>query len=258
MIRYFEENDRKTVISIWHNAFGDGPKFVSDFLDVFGKYMLVFEECGRVVSMLTLLPVTVNGEKGRYVYAVATDEAFRNRGFAGELIEYAKSFLKKENENFLVLMPQNDGLFAYYKKLGFFELKCAQKIDKTVLLNEKNDIFAEEIDSVTYFKLRDTYFTGRKYVKWDIKMLDFFAKIYNGKYLKLSKGKKTVGCAFCHIQGNKIVISELLTKEDVLDSIGSFFDKNQVIGFKESKNGERVAMVYPESFSDCYFGIGMN
>lgn len=258
MIRFFEEKDRKTVILIWQDAFGDNEKYISEFLDIFGKYMLVLEKCGKIVSMLMLFPVTINGEKGRYIYAVATDKAFRNQGFAGELVEYAKNFIKEENEKFLVLLPQNSGLFGFYKKFGFCELKCAKKIDKAISFHEKNDILTEEITPCEYFKLREDYFSDRKYVKWDIDMLGFFAKMYNGKYLKLSKNGKTIACAFCHIRGDKIVISELLTRGNVLDNIGGFFGKSRILGFKESKNGERFAMIYPESFSGCYFGIGMN
>ncbi|MBR4720389.1 MAG: GNAT family N-acetyltransferase [Clostridia bacterium] len=258
MIRFFKETDRKDIVRIWQEAFGDAEKYILDFLDRFGKYMLVLENGKKTVSMLTLFPVKISVDNGRYVYAVATDKNFRNRGFAGELIEYAKRFIQEKNEKFLAILPQNAGLFEFYGKFGFSELKCAIKIDKMVSHAENSDFCVEKIDSAAYFTLREAYFNSKRYVKWDKNMLDYFAQIYNGDYIKLSKNGRIVACAFCYLAGEKVAIPELLTREDVIDDIGEFFGKKHIVGVKEGIAGEKIAMVYPESYSDCYFGIGMN
>ena len=258
MIRFFEETDRENIVKIWKEAFFDGEEYILDFLNLFGQHMLVLENEGKAVSMLTLFPVKINGDRGRYVYAVATDRNFRNKGFAGEIIEYAKRLVQAKNEKFLVILPQNDGLFEFYKKFGFSELKCATKIDKTISYTDNNNFFVEKIDSDEYFMLREAYFKGQNYVKWDKNMLDYFVKVYNGEYIKLSKNGRITACAFCYLEDDKVIVSELLTKEDVLSSIGEFFEKKHIIGFRESTVGKRFAMAYPVSYTDCYFGIGMN
>ncbi|MBR0277293.1 MAG: GNAT family N-acetyltransferase, partial [Clostridia bacterium] len=189
---------------------------------------------------------------------VATDKDFRNRGFAGELIEYAKQFVRKKNEKFLVILPQNDGLFDFYKKFGFSELKCAAKIDEIISYTKDSRFFIEKTDSAEYFMLREAYFEGKKYVKWDKDMLDYFIKVYDGEYIKISEKGRTVASAFCYEAEDKLIISELLTKEDVLSSIGEFFYKKHILGFKEEALGKRFAMIYPESYVGSYFGIGMN
>ena len=258
MIRFFEDTDRKNITKIWQEAFLDSEKYIIDFLNNFGKYMLVLENGGKAVSMLTLFPVEISGDFGRYVYAVATDKSFRNRGFAGELIEYAKHFVSEKNEKFLVILPQNDGLFDFYKKFGFSELKCVAKIDKIISYPKDNGFLVERIDSSEYFTLREAYFERKKYVKWDRDMLDYFAKVYDGEYIKISEKGRTVACGFCYTAEDKLIISELLTKEDVLSVIGKFFGKKHILGFKEETLGKRFAMVYPKSYVGSYFGIGMN
>ena len=261
MIRFFDKKDKYAAISLWKEAFGDSEKTISTFLDRFGENMLVADEENTVVSMLTLFPVKIRDKRGRYVYAVATKKEFRDKGLAGSLIEYAKRFIEKNDENFLTILPQSDSLYGFYAKFGFSELKCVKRIDITVSFAEDSNIKAKKITAQEYYEYRKGYFADKKYVEWSAEMLDFFEKIYAGCYLKLSNGGKDIGYAFCYSDDDKVVISELLTvgeETEILSEIGRFFAKKHIVGVKESENGERFAMIYPKELNGCYFGIGMN
>ena len=260
MIRFFEENDKKTIVSIWREAFGDSERRILDFVNNFGKYMLVLETEKRVVSMLTLLPVKIKGKTGRYVYAVATDKSYRNMGFAGDMIEYVKRYVKEIGEEFLVLVPQSASLFDFYKKFGFSELKCAKRFDFKQDTELKKYFSITKLTAKEYFEHRKCYFENSNYVEWDIGMLEYFEKLYEGAYYEIKNGSNTA-YAFCYTEGSILVIPEILSKEDtktVLDGIGAFFGKERVLGVCECRNSERAAMVYPEGFDDAYFGIAMN
>lgn len=261
MIRFFEKNDEKTVVSLWIDTFGDKKEFVCDFLSRFGRYMLVLEYEEKVVSMLTLFPVKIGNENGRYVYAVATDKYFRSRGFAGKLIEYAKKLVADNNEKFLVILPQNSSLFDFYKKFGFSELNCVKYISKQISKSKENLLNVETVNENEYFDLRKQYFKNGRFVEWDIDMLSFFKNIYSGTFLKLSENGKETGLAFCFKNDDVLYVSELLVSKNedkTLCSLGYFFNKNSVIAIRESKNGEKFAMIYPKEFTDCYFGLGMS
>lgn len=261
MIRFFDEKDRNTIVCLWKEAFGDSEESIAEFLELFSKYMLVLSEGNEVVSMLTLFPVKLGGEKGRYVYAVATDKAYRNRGFARNLIEYAKAFIREKNEKFLTILPQSDSLYDFYKKFGFSELKCVKRIETKLLTAEQNDIYVKKITPNEYFELRNAFFGGSCYICWDEKMLDYFQKMYNGVFLEILSENVRLACAFCYQNGKKIIIPELLTDNydaAVLSSIGRFFGAEEVSCNKAEKNGERFAMIYPQTYTDAYFGIGMN
>lgn len=74
----------------------------------------------KPVSVALSKPVRLrfNGEErvGAYIFGVCTDPARRGNGYAAALIEEACA---DTDADFAVLIPENDGLFAYYERLGF-------------------------------------------------------------------------------------------------------------------------------------------
>lgn len=77
---------------------------------------------------------------GKYVYAVATDSAFRNRGYASKLIEEAK----KQMGDFLWLIPADEELFDYYSKFGFeTKLYSNSAFENKIEFNEIDEIISE-------------------------------------------------------------------------------------------------------------------
>ncbi len=102
---------------------------------------------GYVTSMLFAIDVSLNGRKGKYVYAVSTDENMRGKGYMRILFE--KIF--KEfgvDYDFLCLRPMNEGLFSFYENLGFE--RCFKK-GRTVKEMSKNPaelILVEDISDI--------------------------------------------------------------------------------------------------------------
>ena len=125
MIRFFKTEDTNAVIEIWQEAFGDKAEYIKSFIDFFGKYIVISEQNGTPVAIMTLIPTQIGEKNGRYVYAVATAKKFQKLGYATKMIEFAKDFISSNNEEFLVLLPAGDSLFGFYQKCGFsdFSLK---------------------------------------------------------------------------------------------------------------------------------------
>lgn len=113
--------DRAAIMKIWQTCFGDDEEYISDYLEnrMTEDNMLAIYEDGQMVSMASFLPALCRNENGdvpvRYVYAVATLPEYRNRGYAAEIL----SFAKEKYEEVLVLSPAGEELTAYYEKLGF-------------------------------------------------------------------------------------------------------------------------------------------
>ena len=116
MIIFAEEKHKKQIISLWREAFGDGEDEISFYLENILKYLVVFIEKERVCGMLAMLPVAMGDKKGRYIYAVATKKTERGRGISTALLDFAKQYIERNGENFLVLVPQEESLFDFYKK----------------------------------------------------------------------------------------------------------------------------------------------
>ena len=122
MNRLSPDEGKRQLSALWETVFGDGPNYTSVFLDSAAfrpeDTVLSLEE-GRLAAMLFLLPVRFGGRRGRYVYAVATHPAFRGRGHAGAMLEYAQGLTEERGEDFTCLHPASDSLFGFYRRFGF-------------------------------------------------------------------------------------------------------------------------------------------
>ncbi|MGN0448649.1 MAG: GNAT family N-acetyltransferase [Acutalibacteraceae bacterium] len=118
--QYFPE-----LISLWQDVFGDERAYIELLFKKEYKGFDIFAhfESGQIVSVLYLLSAEIfidgTAYKGKYLYAAATKENFRKKGLMEKLIKDAQCFCKKENLDFISLVPANEKLYDYYGKLGF-------------------------------------------------------------------------------------------------------------------------------------------
>jgi predicted acetyltransferase len=94
--------------------------------------------------MLFAIDVVLNSKRGKYVYAVATDERMRGKGYMRILFDKISNEYKK-NYDFLCLRPMNDGLFSFYEKLGFERRFKKSKLTKKSTKNTAELKFIEDI-----------------------------------------------------------------------------------------------------------------
>ena len=114
---------KENCIEIYKKAFGEDAIFTQRLFDIcFNNCRYVLYE-NEVASFCFLLPCRLVNEKESidafYVFAVATKEELRGRGFMKNL------FYQIENETNLplILRPANENLVVLYSKLGF--KKCS-------------------------------------------------------------------------------------------------------------------------------------
>lgn len=136
--------DKNQIISLWQRVFGDDEDYINYFLDkCVNKSCLGYFENDKLVSMLFLIDCTYCGCKGKYVYAVATDEKCRGRGYASSLINEAKT----QMSDFLWLIPATESLFEYYSRLGFeTRLYTDSRFENSIIFNESEEVIAELYD----------------------------------------------------------------------------------------------------------------
>lgn len=257
MIRFFDERDKQKVIKLWQEAFGENEGDILPFLEYINSDMLLLEMDGELISMLSLLKVKIGDKRGRYVYAVATDRRFRGRGFASALLSHAKKVTIDAGEEFLVILPQSEALYAFYEKNGFAPLYCARHLGGRI--GTEPFFETERITAAEYARLKKTYFSGEKYVEWDTETLEFMKKVYRGEFLKASQNGEVKGAAFCHKAGDKLVIHELLTVDELktIDSFGLFLGASDFDCIKAEREGDRFGMICPPCTENVYFGLGM-
>lgn len=131
-------SDENQIINLWHNVFGDDENYVKFFLDECkNKLCLGYFIDDQLVSMLFLIDCNYQNYNGKYVYAVATDKKYRNKGYASILVNEAKKYMN----DFLWLIPAEESLFDYYSKLGFeIKLYSNSNYESQIIFNESNEI----------------------------------------------------------------------------------------------------------------------
>ena len=106
---------------LWKNAFGD----TDEFLDLFFSTGFCPHRCrcvtveGQVAAALYWFDIRWDGLPCAYLYAVATDPSFRGRGLCRALMADTAAHLRTAGYEGALLVPQNDGLFGMYGKMGY-------------------------------------------------------------------------------------------------------------------------------------------
>ena len=121
MLRAAEISDREGIAALWRQAFGDTEQAVMGFFAAFPNcrsYMA--EENGKIVSMVHALPQTLSPDlPAAYLYAVATDKAYRGKGLCRRLMAFAEKDLKANGFAACVLTPGEPSLFRFYENSGY-------------------------------------------------------------------------------------------------------------------------------------------
>ena len=257
MIGFATNEDIPEIIELWKEAFGDSEEEIRAYLDLYLKFVLVYKVEKKLKAMLSLLPVSQNGDKGRYVYAVATFKSERGKGISTKLLEFAKEYIKKENEKFLVLVPAKKELFSFYEKRGYTTLSCIEKSEFYCNKIKKSDFEIEEISPLEYKILRQSYINPNRVIEWSEQDLEKIRTLYEGKFLKV---KKLDAVLFLVKSGEELIIKELCCKreniEKVIDCLFKNSDYKKISAVYEGKNP--FAMIYPHIYKDAYFNIALD
>lgn len=120
-----DKTHQDKALSLWQHVFGDRPEMIGAFFDSapFDQTCFAALSGGTLVGMLFSLPAVFylenTAQKSRYLYAVATDPAFRGRGVMTALESYACDTARAEGARFAALVPAEQSLFSMYRKLGY-------------------------------------------------------------------------------------------------------------------------------------------
>lgn len=106
---------------LWQQAFGDSDAFLDGFFAT--GFSPARCRClhleGGLASALYWFDCRWKEKKVAYLYAVATEAAFRGRGLCRTLMEDTHRHLRLQGYSGAALVPGNEGLFSLYKKLGY-------------------------------------------------------------------------------------------------------------------------------------------
>ena len=130
--------------SLWREAFDDDKEMIELFMSKVWNDVqtYVVRESGIIVSVLYALPTTDNNY---YLYALATDVHYRNRGYMSALIRY---FVDNTDAGYFFLIPGEEELVSYYAEFGF-DKHIPAKISR-----DAKNIFDESVTEYVIAELR--------------------------------------------------------------------------------------------------------
>lgn len=212
-------DDIPALTALWARAFGDTDAEIGRFFDTAYPESTGFcaEEDGAVVAMLFALPLTLahdeETQKAAYLYAVATDEAFRGRGICRALMEFAEKTLRKRYLSCLLLVPETEKLAAYYETMGYARQdSCAVQ----TLRADAPQGAAAVVTPQEYAGLRETLLFDVPHARYSKSQLDYAAEDLD--LYRLEQGY-AFGCAAVRREGQ--IVEELLPDARMLPALAA-------------------------------------
>jgi len=166
---------------LWKTAFGD----TDAFLDIFFPTAYSPDRCrcilleDRIAAALYWFDICWDGLPCAYIYAVATDPAFRGRGLCRALMEDCARILTDAGYAGALLVPQDEGLRAMYGKMGYLPATC---LDEFHCAASGHAIPIQELTAPEYTAYRRIYLPMGSVIQEDknLTFLSGIARFYKG------------------------------------------------------------------------------
>lgn len=106
---------------LWQQAFGDTDDYLNRFFTTAFSpdRCRCIEVAGKVAAALYWLDCSCQGERLAYLYAVATDTAYRGQGLCHRLMGDTHAHLRAAGYAGSVLVPGDESLFRFYGSMGY-------------------------------------------------------------------------------------------------------------------------------------------
>lgn len=236
---------------LWQEAFGDSPETVEAFFATGfseDRYNCILEN-GVPVSALYWFDCYLGSNKIAYLYAVATAKTHQGKGLARKLMESTHTILKEKGYAGAVLVPGNERLFDFYKKMGY---RTATTIGEFSCVAGDTPTHLTQIDAVRYAQLRKTYLPPCSVLQEGaaLSYLQTYAQFYEGENFLLAEAK----------QNNALIGYELLGNTQAAPKILKTLKLPQGT-FRTPGAGRDFAMflpLLPHCPAPAYFGLALD
>lgn len=138
-LRRADERDLPALIELWQAVFGDDEAFIRAFYDASDiRRTLVALHGEQIVGMINCPKIelwshSAHGEmryRGAYIYALAVDARHRSEGIGSALLKAAEDGVYlSEAPQFLLLIPAEASLFAFYRQKGYDRMAFAPQTE---------------------------------------------------------------------------------------------------------------------------------
>jgi len=235
---------------LWKKAFGDTDSFLDDFFSVAfspARCRCVFIE-DRLAAVLYWFNCNWEGKRLAYLYAVATDEAFRGKGLCRTLMENTHAHLQSLGYEGCILVPGSKELFGMYEKMGYTTCSYIREFECAA----GDPILLRQLDAPQYAALRRQYLPAGGVVQAEetLTLLQTQAAFYAGDNCLL----------VCSSENGKLTVSELLGDASAAPGILAALNCPEG-SFRTPGKEKPFAMYHPlidDPTAPSYFGLAMD
>ena len=257
IIRKYIPEDKDQVSVLWKTIFDDDIEFIDFFLDTFlnigDGYVCADGE--NIVSIAFLLgDLFYKSVPCHYLYAVATDPAYRSKGIASEVVKTAVADVKKNN-HIILTAPADNSLVSWYQINMESEdtLTCSIRyVEKNNLINDYAGIPIARINADEYLSIRENLLLNYDHIvigKEYMKIQEHLCKTYQGALIKSGENIAAV-----YLDEKELYCPELLCTpsdlEQFIKSIMDLFGVHSVTFRTSGKDKDYVSLYTPVSIPD--------
>lgn len=211
-IDYPTEQQIPALRRLWQATFGDDDAFLDRF------YSIAFapDRCrcvsieGKPVAALYWFDCQLRDKPVAYLYAVATAEAHRGKGYCRALMENTHSHLAYLGYAGAVLVPAGEALFQMYESFGY--RGCSMATEVTCAAAEQ-PISLRAIDAEEFCRLRRQYLPAGSVLQEGVGLafLETLAKFYAGDDFLLTVSRDDSSFRGLELLGNAHAAPSILT-----------------------------------------------
>lgn len=208
---------------LWQEAFGDTEEFLNDYwrtaFDMNRCRCVVTD--GEVAAALYWFDCLCMEKPIAYVYAVATAKAYRGRGISHALMEDTHRHLAKLGYEGVVLVPGSEGLFQFYKGIGYRICSTIREFSCTAAVKNRKEVSLRSIDKTEYAQLRRQMLPDGAVVqeKENLDFLQTQAQLYAGSGFLLAARKEADQLIGVELLGDDAKASEIVSAIDCVQGM---------------------------------------
>ena len=140
-----------TLRQLWQEAFGD----TEEYLDLYFTAAFAPERClvldqNGIAAAAHWMDCRVEDRKLAYVYAVAVRKDLQGQGLGTDLMKALHHHLENLNYDLILLVPGDEGLRSYYRRLGYETLSHQDRFTATA----GTAVSMTRLNRETYARLR--------------------------------------------------------------------------------------------------------
>lgn len=231
-MRVSRPDDMVSQKRIWKECFCDNDSYINFFFNNLQvpENSVVLLEDGKIASMAFGVPMRLVKPDGEalqlmYIYAFATDPGFRGNNYGSGLMDFMELHLKKSGYDAAAVVPGDEGLFGYYRRMGFRDAFVINETDipfnmiKPGMCEKTGAQSVSGASAEEYNHVRNSILAGSTYVEYDTNTLNYQKglSINSGADIYLLHINGVIGCAAVEkADSYRVTVKELLLPEEYI------------------------------------------